>query len=106
MPHNDRDWNAPWPTANSYASCSSYVQSDPVPILAGVLQGQLLGPLLFLVYINDIVCDIDSSIRVFADDTAVYVIAENPATASAQLNKDLDTIHIWAEHRLVSFKTS
>jgi len=84
----------------------SNVQSDTVPILAGVPQGSILGPLLFLVYINDIVLDIDSSIRLFADDTALYVIVENHATAAAQLNKDLDTIHTWAEHWLVSFNPS
>ena len=48
--------------------------SDWVYIPAGVLQGSILGPLLFLLYINDIVTDIGSNIRLFADDTSLFII--------------------------------
>ena len=46
----------------------------------------LLGPFLFLLYINDIVKDISSNIRLFADDTSLYNIIENPEVAADTLN--------------------
>ena len=67
-------------------------------------QGAVLGPLAFLIYINDITENIKSNIKLFADDTSLYVtIDEDAVTATNQLNEDLSQISKWADTWLVKF---
>ena len=64
-------------------------------IHAVVSQGSILGPLLFLDYTNDIVFDIGSNIRIFADDTSVFIAIDDPVTAAACINIELGRITQW-----------
>ena len=77
--------------------------SDFLQVNAGVPQGSILGPLLFLLFINDIVVDIGSNINLFADDTSLYLIVEDPVMAADLMDTDLDKIHTWADTWLVKF---
>ena len=70
--------------------------SDDALIESGVPQGSVLGPLLFLVYINDLEKNIKSRVRFFADDTMLYSIVYNPLVTSEELNHDLECIRKWA----------
>ena len=79
------------------------VNSNWTFIRAGVPQGSILGPLLFLLYI---VSEIGSNIRLFADDTSLFIVVDNPVTAAGQLNIDLQKISQWATTWLVSFNPS
>ena len=53
-------------------SCLNGQASDPVPVLSGVPQGSVLGPVLFFVFIDDLPDNIRSSVRLFADECVLY----------------------------------
>ena len=80
--------------------------SDCVTIASGVPQGSILGPLLFLVYINDIVQDIGSNINLFADDTSLHLIVETPSETHDTMQNDIQKICLWADKWLVNFNPS
>ena len=65
-------------------------------ILAGVPQGSVLGPILFLVYINDLPNGIESTCKIFADDTSLFSKVKDETSSDTQLNNDLNKISKWA----------
>ena len=65
-------------------------------VLAGVPQGSILGPLLFLVYINDLPNGLKSSAKLFADDTSLFTIIKDRNVSANILNNDLQLISQWA----------
>jgi ABC-type antimicrobial peptide transport system ATPase subunit len=77
--------------------------SNWIPIRAGVPQGSILNSLLFITFINDIVNEINAEIKLFADDTSLYLIVDNPNDTAFLLSQDLNQIHRWSEKWLVKF---
>ena len=67
-------------------------------------KGLFLDPFLFLVFLNDIVYAIHNDIRLFADDTSLFVVVENDhAAAATSLTEDLNVISDWAKKWAVQF---
>jgi hypothetical protein len=76
--------------------------SDVENVLSGVPQGSVLGPCLFLFYINDIPENITSTVRLFADDTIIY-LALKPKTNNEILQNDLDKLATWEKEWNMEF---
>ena len=80
-------------------SCKSSFRSNN----AGAPQGSVLGPLLFLIYINDIAESLLSITRLFADDSSLFYSASNIYDIEGIINHDLQILVAWAKRWLINF---
>ena len=69
---NIRNWIEKWLCGREQRVVINGAESKWVRVTSGVPQGSVLGPVLFLIYINDIDCTVDTIIKKFADDTKLY----------------------------------
>ena len=74
-------------------------------ITPGVPQGSVLDPLFFLIYINDLVDNISSEAKLFADDTSLFTVVYDFDIAANKLNRDLEIISTWAYQWKMQFNT-
>jgi len=79
--------------------------SEPIPVSSGVRLASVLGPLLFLMYINDLPMNVKSKVRLFADDTVLYLTIST-FSQSEILQKDLDNLERWSHKWDMKFNFS
>ena len=88
------------------SECSQKVVFDGrVPVLSGVAQGSVLGPVLFLIFINDLPDNIRSSVRLFADDCVLYRNIKSPLDCHI-LQDDLNSLAKWEMDWQMKFNVS
>ena len=100
--HNTLGWINNFLSNRKQAVSVNGTHSSTIDVTSGVPQGSVLGPVLFLLYINDINEHIQSNIKLFADDSIVY---REIKTADDQqiLQNDLNTLTEWSNKWLMSF---
>ena len=88
---NTLSWTKAFLTGHSQIVILEGESSSEIPVNSGVPQGSVLGPLLILVHINDLPENVHSQVRLFADDTVIYITINNHSDSDT-LQKDLDTL--------------
>ena len=73
------------------------------PVLAGVHQGSNFGPLLFLIYFNDLRNELKSNVKLFVNDTSLFTIVKDKNESSNTLNNDLMLISKWVYNWQIHF---
>lgn len=89
-------WMTSYLSNRSQYVCLEDGTSSLLPVTSGVPQGSVLGPLLFLIYINDIVKDVQVPVKLFADDCVIYSEIKSPQDQVA-LNEALLKIKEWSD---------
>ena len=92
-----RDWFRSYLTNNRYQFASvKNTKSQQKPITCGVPQGLVLGPLLFLLYINDFYkCAPDLGFHLFADDSNLLCSDRNLQILESKVNNQLQKVYVW-----------
>ncbi len=100
-----KSWIENWFTSRVQQVVIDGETSREEVVKSGVPQGTVLGPLIFLICINDIGLNISSTIRLFADDALIYRYVNNKEDSDI-LQKDLDQLCAWENKWQMSFNPS
>ena len=96
------DWIKSFLTDRKQLVKVDQARSTTDPVVSGIPQGSVLGPLLFVIYINDLPDNVISSILLFADDTKIFKEV-NSIDDSLTIQKDIDKLESWSNDWLLKF---
>ena len=89
-------WCADYLSNRHQCTLANNVRSSLLPVTCGVPQGSVLGPLFFLIYVNDVEHAVPNcGIKLYADDTVLYQAGVNKETASNKLQKSVNEFKDW-----------
>ena len=80
-------------------------KSQWIPVTSGIPQGSVLGPLLFLIYINDLPENVNSTAYMYADDAKIYREIKSEYDHGI-LQRDLENLKTWSDRWLLKFHPS
>lgn len=89
-------WFSSYLSGRTHITCIKGVKSEPTICICGIPQGSILGPLLFIMYINDLPnCVSNVNVSMYADDTGLYESSKQIDTLVDKLNQDLSRVDEW-----------
>ena len=88
-------WFSSYLTGRTQSISVNGTISEPMSIQFGVPQGSVLGPLLFIMYINDLPLVKVCSVELYADDTPIFFPGKSVREIESQLSSDLDSLISW-----------
>ena len=94
---NSLKWFQSYLSGRYQKVCVDGKLSEPLGIRSGVPQGSILGPALFLLFINDLPLVLKNNIGIYADDSTLYASAPTLAEVEEKIRPDIDAVSMWAK---------
>ncbi len=103
MDNNSLNWFESYLSSRQQVTSIDDTLSSSLPVSVGVPQGSILGPLLFIIYINDMPNIVKHcKILLYADDTLLYYSSKSASDIEKYVNEDLNLISQWLDQNLLT----